>query len=77
MPAFPASVSAMVPICRSALALFRSLFLHRLLILEKHDQAQVTFVRLCKIKEKDAIAKSYINSTKQLVFMFFFLYVAS
>lgn len=42
MSAFPALVLVMVPICRSALALFRLLFLHRLLTLEKHDQAQVT-----------------------------------
>lgn len=67
MSAFPALVSAMVPTCRSALALFRLLSLHRLLTLEKHDQAQVTFVIRLK---NDAITKSYINRTKLLVFFF-------
>lgn len=42
MSAFPTLVSAMVPTCRSASALFRSLSSRRLLILETHDQAQVS-----------------------------------
>lgn len=56
MSAFPALVSAMVPTCHSALALFRSLSLHQLLILEKHDQAQVSVSH--KFKGKSIIAKS-------------------
>lgn len=44
MSALAASVSAMVPTCPSASALFRLLFLRQLLILEKHDQVQVIFV---------------------------------
>lgn len=50
MSVFPALVLVMVPICRSALALFRLLFLHRLLTLEKHDQVQVIYR---KFKGKD------------------------